>query len=74
VLNDVVYTQVVLSVGADERTQHVAAAITGSGEAWISASNWRGRPVLRISVSTAATDEEDTRRSVAAIRAAVAIR
>jgi hypothetical protein len=73
VLNDVVYTQVVLSVGADERTQH-ASAVTGSGEAWISASNWRGRPVLRISVSKAATDEEDTRRSVAAIRAAVPIR
>jgi glutamate/tyrosine decarboxylase-like PLP-dependent enzyme len=72
VLNDVVYTQVVLAVGDDSRTQQVASAITGSGEAWISASSWRGRPVLRISVSNAATDDADARRTVAAIQAAMA--
>lgn len=73
VLNDVVYTQTVLAVGDDERTHRIADGLTDSGELWISASCWRDRPVLRISVSNAATGDEDVRRTVAAIRAAAAL-
>ncbi|MEP7736191.1 pyridoxal-dependent decarboxylase [Nocardioides sp. 31GB23] len=71
VLNDVVYTQVCLAVG-DGRTQEVCAELTGSGEVWMSPSRWQDRDVVRVSVSNAATTDDDVRRTVAAVRAAVA--
>ncbi|MBM7509317.1 glutamate/tyrosine decarboxylase-like PLP-dependent enzyme [Nocardioides salarius] len=71
VLNDVVYTQVCLAVG-DGRTQEVCARLTGSGEVWMSPSRWQDRDVVRVSVSNAATTDDDVRRTVAAVRAAVA--
>ncbi len=70
VLNDVVYTQVCLAVG-DGRTQEVCAELTGSGEVWMSPSRWQDRDVVRVSVSNAATTEDDVRRTVAAVRRAV---
>jgi hypothetical protein len=71
VLNDVVYTQVCLDVG-DGRTQEFCARLTGSGEVWMSPSRWQDRDVVRVSVSNAATTDDDVRRTVAAVRRAVA--
>ena len=71
VLNDVVYTQVCLAVG-DGRTQEFCARLAGSGEVWMSPSRWQDRDVVRVSVSNAATTEDDVRRTVAAVRRAVA--
>ena len=71
VLNDVVYTQVCLAVG-DGRTQEFCARLTGSGEVWMSPSRWQDRDVVRVSVSNAATTDDDVRRTVAAVRRAVA--
>jgi glutamate/tyrosine decarboxylase-like PLP-dependent enzyme len=70
ILNDVVYTQVCLSVGDEERTRTVAARLAAGGEVWVSASRWRGRPVLRVSVSNATTDDTDVTRTIEALRAA----
>ncbi|TNM69647.1 aspartate aminotransferase family protein [Streptomyces sp. NP160] len=70
VLNDVVYTQVCLAFEDDERTRAVTQRLLAGGEAWMSGSRWQGRDVMRISVSNAATDADDVRRSVAAVRAA----
>lgn len=70
VLNDVVYTQVCLAVG-DGRAEEVSATLTGSGEVWLSPSRWQDRDVIRVSVSNAATTEDDVRRTVAAVRSAV---
>jgi hypothetical protein len=39
----------------------------------MSGSRWRGRAVLRISVSNWSTDESDVERSVAAVRRAAAL-
>jgi glutamate/tyrosine decarboxylase-like PLP-dependent enzyme len=72
VLNNVVYTQVCLSFGSDERTEAVIAAVLADGTAWMSGSRWRGRSVLRISVSNWATDEADIEASVDAVRRAIA--
>jgi glutamate/tyrosine decarboxylase-like PLP-dependent enzyme len=72
VVNDVVYTQVCVTVGDDDRTRAVTARIIADGTAWMSGSHWRDRDVLRISVSNWSTDAEDVRESVAAIRRAVA--
>jgi glutamate/tyrosine decarboxylase-like PLP-dependent enzyme len=72
VLNDVVYTQVSVAFGDDDRTRAVAARLISDGEAWMSGSRWRGRDVLRISVSNWSTDEPDVRRCLAALRRAAA--
>jgi glutamate/tyrosine decarboxylase-like PLP-dependent enzyme len=71
VLNDVVYTQVCVSFGDDERTKAVTDRIIRSGTTWMSGSRWHGRSVLRISVSNWSTTEEDVRASVDALRNAV---
>ena len=70
ILNDVVYTQVCVSFGTDERTREVTRRLIADGSAWMSGSRWRGRDVLRVSVSNWSTDAEDIRRSVAAVRTA----
>ncbi|MET3806434.1 glutamate/tyrosine decarboxylase-like PLP-dependent enzyme [Nakamurella sp. UYEF19] len=71
VLNQVVYTQVCIAFGDDRRTAAVTAALLAAGTVWMSGSRWQGRAVLRISVSNWATDDEDVRRSVEAVRTAL---
>jgi glutamate/tyrosine decarboxylase-like PLP-dependent enzyme len=72
VLNDVVYTQVCVTFGDDERTRAVTAAVIADGTAWMSGSRWQGRDVLRVSVSNWSTDDDDIRASMDAVRRAVA--
>jgi glutamate/tyrosine decarboxylase-like PLP-dependent enzyme len=72
VLNDVVFTQVSVSFGDDERTRRVTAALLADGTTWMSGSRWHGRDVLRISVSNWSTDAEDVAASLAALERAVA--
>jgi glutamate/tyrosine decarboxylase-like PLP-dependent enzyme len=67
VLNDVVFTQVCVSFGDDDRTREVVARLLEDGEAWMTGSVWRGRAVLRISVSNWSTSEGDVRRSLRAL-------
>lgn len=73
VLNDVVYTQVCVSFGSDERTEAVVARMLEDGTAWMTGSRWRGRSVLRVSVSSWATTDRDVERSVEALRRASTI-
>jgi glutamate/tyrosine decarboxylase-like PLP-dependent enzyme len=70
VLNDVVLTQVCVAFGDDERTRAVTRRLIADGEVWMSGSRWRGRDVVRISVSNWSTDEADVARSLAALRRA----
>jgi glutamate/tyrosine decarboxylase-like PLP-dependent enzyme len=72
-LNDVVFTQVCVSFGSDERTREVVARLLEDGEAWMSGSVWRGRAVLRISVSNWSTGEGDVRRSLRALARAASV-
>ena len=72
VLNDVVYTQVCAAFGSDERTRAVGAALLADGVALASPSSWRGRAVLRFSVSNWLTDSVEAARTVDAVRRAVA--
>ena len=67
ILNDVVYTQVCVAFGDDDRTRAVTARLIADGTAWMSGSRWTGRDVLRISVSNWSTDSEDVRRSIDAV-------
>jgi len=70
VLNDVVFTQVCLAFGDDERTRAVAAALLADGTTWMSGSRWHDRAIVRISVSNWSTTEDDVRRSLEALRRA----
>ena len=70
VLNDVVYTQVSVSFGSDERTREVTARLLADGVAWMSGSRWMGRDVLRVSVSNWSTDDADVAASVDSVRRA----
>jgi len=71
VLNDVVFTQVSLSFGSDERTRAVTAALIADGAVWMSGSRWQGRDILRISVSNWSTDAADVQFAVDAVRRAL---
>ncbi len=71
VLNDVVFTQVCVSFGTDERTRRITARIISGGTTWMSGSRWAGRDVLRISVSNWATDDDDVAASLAAVELAI---
>ncbi len=72
ILNDVVFTQVSVAFGSDERTKRVGEALIADGGTWMSGSRWQGRDILRVSVSNWSTDEEDVARSIEAVRRAVA--
>ncbi len=70
IANDVVLNQVLVGFGDDERTGRVVRAVQESGECWMGDTTWHGRRLMRISVSSWRTTEEDVDRSVAAILAA----
>lgn len=64
ILNDVVFNQVVVACDTPELTEHTLKLIQASGECWCGGSNWQGEPVIRVSVCSWATTEEDVRISV----------
>jgi glutamate/tyrosine decarboxylase-like PLP-dependent enzyme len=72
VLNEVVFTQVSLSFGTDDRTARVTQALIDDGAVWMSGSSWQGRAVLRISVSNWTTDAADVAVAVDAVARAQA--
>ncbi|MEV6400160.1 pyridoxal-dependent decarboxylase [Streptomyces sp. NPDC051907] len=72
ILNEVEFTQVCASFGSDRRTEEVLARLLEDGTAWISGSTWRGRRVMRISVSNWSTTDDDVSRTLDAIRRAAA--
>src|SRR3954466_4710807 len=72
ILNEVVFTQVSVSFGSDELTKTVTRALIEDGTVWMSGSKWRGRDILRISVSNWSTDQADVDQAVAAVSRALA--
>ncbi len=71
VLNDVVFNQVILHCSTDELTETVIDKVQASGKCWAGGSSWQGRKVIRISVCSWTTTEEDIRISVATFVQAV---
>ncbi len=70
ILNEIVFNQLLVKVGNAEETAKFVRHIQQSGECWVGAAQWFDQPVIRISVCSWATMEEDVSRSVAAFRAA----
>jgi glutamate/tyrosine decarboxylase-like PLP-dependent enzyme len=66
VLNDVVFNQVLVACESDTITARTIEHVQASGECWVGGAKWRGRSVIRISVCSWATTEDDVSRSVRA--------
>jgi glutamate/tyrosine decarboxylase-like PLP-dependent enzyme len=74
IVNDVVLNQVLVGFGPDVDADGVAEAVRQDGTCWLGSTTWRGRKLVRLSVSNHATTEADVDASVAAIlRAAQAV-
>ena len=71
ILNDVVFTQVSVAFESDERTKAVTRALIDDGVVWMSGSRWRGRDILRISVSNWSTDASDVAQAIDAVARAI---
>ena len=67
VVNDVVYTQVMFRLDDDDTTRALGAAILADGTAALTGAQWRGRAVLRCSMSNWATSPADIDRTADAI-------
>ena len=67
IANEVVLNQVLAGFGNDARTDAVIDAVQRDGTCWLGGTTWRGRRLMRVSVSNATTTEDDIDRSVAAI-------
>ena len=67
VLNEVVLNQVLVSFGTPEQTARVIARLQEEGTCGCGPSTWQGRTVMRISVVSWATTDEDVERSLAAM-------
>jgi glutamate/tyrosine decarboxylase-like PLP-dependent enzyme len=68
ILNDVTLNQVLVRFGdSDEVTRDVVRRVQEDGTCWLGGSTWRGKAVMRISVSSWATTEADADLSTDAI-------
>ncbi len=67
VLNDVVLNQVLVSFGPDATTDAVIEGVQRDGTCWLGGTTWRGRRLMRVSVSNWSTTQADVDSSVAAI-------
>jgi len=67
IVNDVVLNQVLISFGDDARNDAIVAGVQREGTCWLGGTSWRGRRLIRISVSNYSTTEHDVDLSVAAI-------
>ena len=67
ILNDVVLNQVLVSFGPPEVTERVIADLQADGTCWCGSSRWHGRTVMRISVCSWATTDNDVELSIEAM-------
>jgi glutamate/tyrosine decarboxylase-like PLP-dependent enzyme len=67
ILNEVMFNQVLVTFGDDERTQRVIAGIQRDGTCWCGGTTWQGQTAMRISVSSWATTDADVERSLQAM-------
>ena len=65
ILNEVVFNQVLVACDDDELTEQTLKAVQEMRVCWCGGSKWDGKKVIRISVCSWATREEDVTLSVA---------
>ncbi|MEQ8304894.1 MAG: aminotransferase class V-fold PLP-dependent enzyme [Cyclobacteriaceae bacterium] len=70
-INDVVFNQVLLCCDSDEITDLTISHIQEQRECWVGGSVWNGKKVIRVSICSWATTEEDIERALASFEAAI---
>jgi hypothetical protein len=65
-LNDVVFNQVLVACTNEQQTNAMVNDMQNSGECWVGGATWFGKPVIRISVCSWATTDDDIAQSVKA--------
>ncbi len=70
ILNDVVFSQVLVACDDPAETRATLAQVQGEGTCWCGGTSWHGQPAIRLSVCSWRTTDEDVDRSVAAFVAA----
>ena len=70
--NDVVLNQVLVGFDDLSRTDDILQEVQREGTCWVGGTTWRGRRLIRVSVSNATTTEADIDRSAEAILRAAA--
>ena len=71
IMNDVVFNQLVISCETDEITTKTIEKIQQLRECWVGGATWRGKKVIRVSISSWATTPEDVTRSVNSFKKAI---
>lgn len=71
IVNDVVLNQVLVSFGDAETTLKVIDEIQKDGTCWCGGTVWQEKTIMRISISSWATTEEDVKKSLDAMVKAV---
>jgi len=66
ILNDVVFNQVLVACDNDDLTNGTLRHVQRSGDCWVGGAVWDKKAVIRISICSWATTEEDIKRSVRA--------
>jgi len=69
--NDVVFNQVIVRCDNDEITERVLSNIQNLKECWLGGSVWLGKKVMRISICSWATTENDISKSVESFKKAL---
>ena len=64
IINDVVFNQVLVSCDTDDKTRKVIKYIQDSGECWLGGSVWQEKAVIRISICSWMTTENDIERTI----------
>jgi glutamate/tyrosine decarboxylase-like PLP-dependent enzyme len=64
ILNDVIINQVLVSFGSAEENEKIISEIQQEGTCWVGGSKMKGKSVMRISVSSWATTDEDVEKSL----------
>lgn len=71
VMNEVVFNQVVVACDSDKLTGQVLEQIQQERICWVGGSSWKNRKVIRVSVCSWATTEQDVSLSVASFQSAL---
>jgi threonine aldolase len=64
ILNDIVLNQVLVACDSDQITDLTMRYIQESGDCWVGGASWNGKTVIRISICSWATTEDDITRCV----------
>ena len=72
IINDIVFNQVLVSCDNDNKTKGIIKYIQDSGECWLGGSVWQGKAVIRVSICSWMTSENDIERTISLFKEAKA--